>query len=85
MTDLTTYYASAATIYKFWLANGFSPAQAAGLLAQADAESSLNPHAVGDHDQAFGLDQWHSSRAAAAVAACFVSPGAASAGVKAAT
>ena len=59
----TTYYANAVTIYKFWLAAGFAPAQAAGLLAQADAESSLDPLAIGDHRQAYGLEQWHSSRA----------------------
>ena len=70
MTNLTAYYATAATIYKFWLANGFSPAQAAGLLAQADAESSLNPNAVGDHDSAFGLFQWHGARATLIKAGC---------------
>ena len=64
MTDMTEYYTAAATIYKFWLANGFTPVQAAGLLAQADAESSLNSAAVGDHDEAFGLHQWHFDRIA---------------------
>jgi Phage tail lysozyme len=64
MTAMRAYYATAATIYAFWLDAGFSPAQAAGLLAQADAESSLNPKAVGDHDKAFGLHQWHSERLA---------------------
>ena len=58
----STYDASAATIFEFWLAAGLTPAQACGLLAQAAAECSLNPNAVGDHDQAFGLEQWHSSR-----------------------
>lgn len=72
MVDLKTYYASAATIYSFWLANGFTPAQAAGLLAQADAESSLNPNAIGDHDTAFGLNQWHGSRAVAIRKGCGV-------------
>ncbi|MGO8738058.1 phage tail tip lysozyme [Rhodoblastus sp.] len=62
MTD--AYYAAAVQIYSFWLDNGFAPAQAAGLLAQADAESSLDPKAIGDHDKAFGLHQWHSDRAA---------------------
>jgi hypothetical protein len=57
-----TYNQEAATIYKFWLANGFTPAQACGLLAQADAESSLDPKAVGDHGQAFGIQQWHAAR-----------------------
>lgn len=72
MPNPAAYYAAAAQIYKFWLANGFSPAQAAGLLTQADAESSLNPKAVGDHDTAFGLHQWHGARAAAIKAGCGV-------------
>jgi hypothetical protein len=59
---VSTYYSNAAAIYQFWLANGFTPAQGAGMLAQADAESSLETYAVGDHDQAFGLHQWHLSR-----------------------
>jgi hypothetical protein len=57
-----SYNERAATIYQFWLANGFTPAQACGLLAQADAESSLKPDAVGDHGQAFGMQQWHRER-----------------------
>jgi len=43
MVDLGTYYANAATIYQFWLESGLTPAQACGLLAQADSESSLDP------------------------------------------
>jgi hypothetical protein len=66
------YNDRAATIYKFWLAAGFTPAQACGLLAQADAESSLNETAVGDHGQAFGLHQWHSSRVEAIREGCGV-------------
>jgi hypothetical protein len=58
----TAYYPNARTIYKFWLAAGFTLAQAAGLLAQADAESSLDIKAVGDHGEAFGLNQWHGAR-----------------------
>ena len=72
MTDMAAYYATAETIYKFWLDMGFTPAVAAGLLAQADAESSLNPNAVGDHDQAFGLFQWHTYRATAIKGGCGV-------------
>ncbi len=56
------YYPNATVIYEFWRAAGLTPAQAAGLLAQADAESSLDPKAVGDRDQAFGIDQWHAAR-----------------------
>ena len=70
MTNMDAYYPAALTIYRFWLDAGLSPAQAAGLLAQCDAESSLNPKAVGDHDQAFGLFQWHGARAAAIKRGC---------------
>jgi hypothetical protein len=63
MLDLKTYYANAAAIFSFWVKTaGLTEAQACGMVAQADAESSLNPLAVGDHDQAFGLDQWHQAR-----------------------
>jgi hypothetical protein len=69
----SAYYQTAATIYKFWMAvPGFTSAQACGLLAQADAESSLNTKAIGDHDQAFGLDQWHGSRSDAIEKGCGV-------------
>ncbi len=76
MTASTAYNAAAATIYQFWLGaklphgQKFAPCHAAGLLAQADAESSLNPQAVGDHDKAFGLFQWHGARAAAIRSGC---------------
>ncbi|WP_298357474.1 phage tail tip lysozyme [Rhodoblastus sp.] len=72
MTASTAYCANAAMIYRFWLAAFESHAVAAGLLAQADAESSLNPKAVGDHGQAFGLDQWHGARAAVILKGCGV-------------
>jgi len=62
MLDLKTYDANAAAIRRFWIDAGLTEAQACGMLAQADAESSLNPDAIGDHDRAFGLDQWHPSR-----------------------
>ncbi len=72
MSDMKTYYALATTVYKFWRANGFTLAQACGLVAQADAESSLDPEAVGDHDEAFGLQQWHGARATAILKGCGV-------------
>ncbi|MCW2275030.1 hypothetical protein GJ654_09905 [Rhodoblastus acidophilus] len=60
--DNKAYQAAAATIIKFWTARGLTFEQACGLLAQADAESSLNTKAVGDHGLAFGLHQWHAER-----------------------
>lgn len=38
---------------------GFSQAQAAGIVANLNAESALNPNAVGDNGAAFGIGQWH--------------------------
>ncbi|PPQ39880.1 phage tail tip lysozyme [Rhodoblastus acidophilus] len=70
--DQKTYAASAAVILKFWRGAGLTFEQACGMLAQADAESSLDPKAVGDHGQAFGLQQWHGDRADAIKAGCGV-------------
>ena len=66
----TVYYQNAKTIFDFWRSNGLTVAQACGLLAQADAESSLNPEAVGDHGRAFGIDQWQPPRCKAIVEGC---------------
>ena len=70
--NMKAYYANAAQIYSFFLANGFTPAQACGILAQADAESSLDPTAVGDKDTAFGMFQWHGARATVIKKGCGV-------------
>lgn len=43
---------------------GWTPAQAAGLVANAVKESQLNPQAVGDGGQAVGVFQWHPDRQA---------------------
>jgi hypothetical protein len=64
------YYTNAVAIYDFWVQTAkLTPAQACGMLAQADAESSLNPTAYGDKDlktneyTAWGLYQIHTDRA----------------------
>jgi hypothetical protein len=43
---------------------GWSKAQAAGIAANIITESQLNPAAVGDHGEAYGLAQWHPDRQA---------------------
>ena len=58
------YYINADIIFRFFLDVRFSAAQAAGMVAQADAEASLDPTAVGDAGKAFGLFQLHADRAA---------------------
>lgn len=49
----------------FFEGKGWSLAQAAGLVANLYAESSLDPTAVGDGGQAIGVAQWHPDRQAA--------------------
>lgn len=48
---------------------GFSPAQTAGLAANFETESGMNPFAQGDRDKsgrfhAYGIGQWHANRQA---------------------
>jgi len=64
MSDLQPYYASASAIYSFFTAKGLTPEQACGVVAQADAESSMRVNVIGDKDHAFGLFQLHSDRVA---------------------
>ncbi len=58
----TQYYSNAREIHSFWLDRGQTPIFASAMLAQADAESTLDPKAVGDHLEAFGLHQLHMDR-----------------------
>jgi hypothetical protein len=44
---------------------GWSNAQAAGIVANLQRESGLNPSAAGDNGQALGVAQWHPDRQAA--------------------
>jgi|tagenome__1003787_1003787.scaffolds.fasta_scaffold20775262_1 hypothetical protein len=44
------------------LGAGWTQAQACGIIANIEAESSFNEHAVGDGGTAFGLAQWHPDR-----------------------
>jgi Phage tail lysozyme len=62
--------ANAKVVYDFWIGKGFTPAQAAGFVANADAEVSLDPTLIGDHGQAVGIAQWHPDRAAAIIKGC---------------
>jgi hypothetical protein len=43
---------------------GWKREQAEGIVNSLNAESSLNPHAEGDHGHAFGIGQWHADRQA---------------------
>lgn len=49
---------------RYFMAQGWTREQAAGIVANLDAESGLNPSAVGDSGRAFGIAQWHHDRQA---------------------
>lgn len=49
----------------YLVSRGWSRAQAAGIVANLQTESSLNPAAVGDSGHAYGIAQWHPDRQAA--------------------
>ena len=48
----------------YFLSRGWTPAQAAGIVANLVAESRLNPDAVGDGVSAYGINQAHPDRQA---------------------
>ncbi|HMK87405.1 MAG TPA: phage tail tip lysozyme [Steroidobacteraceae bacterium] len=46
----------------YFVGQGWTRAQAAGIVANLQAESGLRPGAVGDGGQARGIAQWHADR-----------------------
>lgn len=48
----------------FYMGKGWTREQAAGIVANLHSESRLNPSAVGDGGQAYGIAQWHPDRQA---------------------
>ena len=48
----------------FFMKQGWTRAQAIGIVSNLMQESDLNPNAVGDNGKAFGLAQWHPDRQA---------------------
>lgn len=48
----------------FFQGLGWSKEQAAGIVANLQAESNMNPRAVGDNGKAVGIAQWHPDRQA---------------------
>lgn len=63
-SDAPGFFAAARALFDKFKALGASNPTALAILAQAEAESSLNPKAVGDKGTAHGLWQWHSDRCA---------------------
>ena len=58
--------AGAETAMSYFQSQGWTKEQAAGIVGNLQAESgpSLNPKAVGDNGQAYGIAQWHPDRQA---------------------
>lgn len=52
------------TPQKFFESKGWTSAQAAGIVANLQSESAMNPGAVGDSGKAYGVAQWHPDRQA---------------------
>ena len=48
----------------FFRLSGWSKEQAAGIVANLQDESGMNPHAIGDGGKAYGIAQWHPDRQA---------------------
>jgi Phage tail lysozyme len=48
----------------FFIRQGWTPEQSAGIVANLEAESGLRPDAVGDGGMAAGIAQWHPDRQA---------------------
>lgn len=63
-TSTVTATGSAKTAMDFFIQQGWSKEQAAGLVANLQAESgqNLNPAALGDSGKAYGIAQWQGSR-----------------------
>ena len=59
---LAQHAANAKTVYAFWRGVELSHGVACGFVANADAESSIDPTLIGDNGKAFGLHQWHMDR-----------------------
>lgn len=51
-----------ARVVRFFEQQGWSRNKAAGIAANLSTESSLNPQALGDNGNAYGLGQWHGDR-----------------------
>lgn len=59
-----TSAAGAASPQAFFESKGWSAAQAAGIVANLQAESGMRAEAVGDNGKAYGIAQWHPDRQA---------------------
>jgi len=62
--DTSTKLTLARRAFDFFMNEKWTKEQAAGLIANIEAESAFDPQAVGDGGLAFGLCQWHPDRQA---------------------
>lgn len=63
--DSATQQNMARQAMQYFSGQGWSPAQAAGIVASLRQESGFNPQATGDGGRALGIAQWHPDRQAA--------------------
>ena len=54
--------ANAKTIFSFFKSKGCTDSQAAAWVGNVDGECSLEIGPVGDHGEAYGINQWHTDR-----------------------
>lgn len=48
--------------YEYFISQGWTPIQSAGIMGNLVSESKLDPRAIGDNGSAFGIAQWRGSR-----------------------
>ena len=65
MTYSTDQEAMAKESWTFWKSKGLDDTHAAVLLGNEDGETSFKYPARGDHNEAYGMAQWHKVRQAA--------------------
>jgi hypothetical protein len=53
---------SASRAISYFMSQGWTQDQAAGIAANLQEESSFNPNAIGDNGSAYGIAQWHPDR-----------------------
>lgn len=58
----TPLNANGKQVMDFFIQNGLTPEQSAGIVGNLYKESGLNPKAVGDNGSSYGIAQWHAER-----------------------
>lgn len=62
INDLSDKQQMASYVKQYFMEQGWTAEQAAGITANLSAESNFDPHAYGDMGRAYGIAQWHPDR-----------------------